>query len=119
MDGCPRNVHVPVHEDANGTRSREVGWLPDSPNLRDIGLHGAPDLEGGAKFANRSAGMGTSTSTSTSKRLSRKARAIGWTLSEKVNGEARSGSLSVSVSKVRGMGFGHEKPASKSVLLRY
>ncbi len=63
--------------------------------------------------------MGTSTSTSmsksTSRRLSRKPRAIGWTLSEKVNGEARSGSgsLSVSVSKIRGMGFGHEKPASK------
>jgi len=46
---------------------------------------------------------------------------MGKRISEKVNGEARSGSgsLSVSVSKVRGMGFGHEKPARKSVLLRY
>ena len=38
--------------------------------------------------------------------------------SEKVNGEARSGSgsLSVSVSKGRVMGFGHEKPGTVAVL---
>jgi len=45
-------------------------------------------------------------------------QSAGLTLSEKVNGEARSGSLSVSVSKGRGMGFGHKKPGSATVLLR-
>ena len=34
--------------------------------------------------------------------------------SEKINGEARSGSLSVSVSKGRVLGFGHEEPGTKT-----
>ncbi|MGI6302900.1 MAG: hypothetical protein ACOX52_17840 [Verrucomicrobiota bacterium] len=43
-----------------------------------------------------------------------------WRLSEKVHGEARSGSgsLSVSVSKGRVMGFGHAEPGTATVLLR-
>ncbi len=50
----------------------------------------------------------------------RTARAIidTMTLSEKVYSPASSGALSVSVSKGCGMGFGHEKPGSATVLLR-
>ncbi len=43
-----------------------------------------------------------------------------WRPSEKVHGEARSGSgsLSVSVSKGHVMGFGHAEPGTATVLLR-
>ena len=36
-------VHVPVHEDANGMRSRGIGWLPG--RFRGVGSHGVPELD--------------------------------------------------------------------------
>ena len=46
-------------------------------------------------------------------------RVNGLGLSERVDGEASLGSLLVSVSKGLGMGFGHEKPGSATISLRF